>query len=148
MRRQCNESLNMTVRHLPMSRSLRICAYAAVLAVFFTSPSAAASILRDARVAIQQVHAASANEDYSALRRLMVRDFQWSFGGDADVQQALDAWKADTKYFKNLRRVTGQQCSYRTQEIVECPAKAGTAFRAGFAKTADGWRMRYFVEGD
>ena len=106
------------------------------------------AIPRDAQKIIQQVHAAAVDEDFTLLRRLMVRDFQWSFGGDASVQQALDAWKADPKYLRNLKRVTAEKCGLVSRGIVQCPTKGGTNFRAGFEMTADGWRLRYFVEGD
>jgi hypothetical protein len=78
----------------------------------------------------------------------MIRDFQWSFGGDADVQQALEAWKADPKYLQHLRRVTSQPCGFITPQVVQCPLKASAGFRAGFERTPEGWRMSYFVEGD
>ena len=107
-----------------------------------------AAIPEDARRAIQEVHRAATNGDFAVLRKLMVRDFQWSFGGDPDAQQALDAWKADPRYLRNLRRVTLQHCGFITPQIVQCPAGARASFRAGFERTQDGWRMRYFVEGD
>jgi hypothetical protein len=78
----------------------------------------------------------------------MLQEFQWSFGGDADVMQALDAWKTDPKYLRNLARATAQQCGFHTPQIIQCPAKARTSYRAGFERTADGWRMRYFIAGD
>jgi hypothetical protein len=78
----------------------------------------------------------------------MIREFQWSFGGDNDAEQALDAWKGDPKYLRNLARVTAQSCRFITRAIIECPAKAAKGYRAGFARTPEGWRMRYFVAGD
>jgi hypothetical protein len=101
-----------------------------------------------ARQVIQQIQVASTKGDFAALRQLMVADFQWSFGGDSDAEQALEAWKTEAKYLRNLRRVSAQQCALRTPETIECPAKSGTGFRAGFKKTPAGWRMHYFVEGD
>ena len=118
------------------------------MAVIFVPVVARAAIPEDARNTIRQVHAAAANEDFAALRLLMVGDFQWSFGGDTDVQQALDAWKADPKYLRNLRHITSQACGFITRQIVQCPTKAGAGFRAGFERTPAGWRMRYFVEGE
>jgi len=108
----------------------------------------AGAIPIDAQKVIEQVHAAAVNEDFTLLRRLMVRDFQWSFGGDANVEQAFDAWKTDPKYLRSLKRVTAQPCAFIGSAIIQCPAKGRTNFRAGFGKTADGWRMQYFVEGD
>jgi hypothetical protein len=119
------------------SPSLHVIASVAFPLLCFSLGSAA-EIPLQARKIIQQVHAASAKKDLSALSRLMVRDFQWSFGGDRDVQQALDAWKANPSYLRNLRRVTGQQCDFRTPETIQCPVKAGVNFRAGFEKAADG----------
>jgi len=121
---------------------------AAVVGVVFVPVVAGAAIPEEARNTIRRVRAAAAKEDFAALRLLMVGDFQWSFGGDMDVQQALDAWKADPKYLRNLRRVTSQTCGLITRQIVQCPIKAGASFRAGFERTPAGWRMRYFVEGE
>jgi hypothetical protein len=112
------------------------------------SSAGAASIPNDAHNVIQKVRASAEKNDFPALRRLMVRDFQWSFGGDADAEQALSEWKADPRYMRNLARVTAQSCRFLTREIIECPGKAGKGYRAGFARTSEGWRMRYFVAGD
>lgn len=125
-----------------------VVACAPLVGVLLLPGVARAAIPDDAVNVIRQVNAAAASEDFTALRLLMVRDFQWSFGGDTDVQQALDAWKADPKYLRNLRRVTSQPCGFITSQIVQCPVNAGAHFRAGFERTPDGWRMRYFVEGD
>ena len=108
----------------------------------------AADIPKEARDVIRAVHASAQKSDFAALRSLMVREFQWSFGGDPDAEQALESWKADPQYMRNLARVTAQGCGFITREIIECPAKAGKGYRAGFARTPDGWRMRYFIAGD
>ena len=132
--------------HSPPTRTV-VCALAAWV-LLLPIAGRASAIPIEAQKVIEQVHAAAANEDFAQLRRLMVRDFQWSFGGDANVDQALDTWKADPKYLRGLKRVTAQQCAFIDSAIVQCPAKGRTNFRAGFGKTADGWRMQYFVEGD
>ena len=132
---------------MPPNRAFVACALAACI-LSWPIPGRASAIPIEAQKVIEQVHAAAANEDFAQLRRLMVHDFQWSFGGDANVDQALDAWKADPKYLRGLKRVTAQQCAFIDNAIVQCPAKGHTNFRAGFGKTADGWRMQYFVEGD
>ena len=109
--------------------------------------AAAPGIPPAATEAIRKVHDASGRRDVAALEALMARDFTWSFGGDADARQALAEWRANPRYFDELRRVTGVPCGYE-DGIVECPRKAGTRFRAGFRKTDAGWRMIYFVGGD
>jgi hypothetical protein len=78
----------------------------------------------------------------------MVSEFVWSFGGDANAEQAIQAWKADRSILKELYRVTGQDCIAKPDNTIECPKNAGTGYRAGFKKTHDGWRMFYFVAGD
>ena len=105
-------------------------------------------IPQDAHELIERVHNAASKMDYATLRTLMAREFQWSFGGDEDADQALEAWKKDAKYLRNLKRVTSERCAFITRELIECPASAGVHFRAGFEKTRSGWRMRYFVAGD
>ena len=132
---------------MPPNQAFVACALAGCV-LLLPIAGRASAIPIEAQKVIDQVHAAAINEDFARLRRLMVRDFQWSFGGDANVDQALDTWKADPKYLRSLKGVTAQQCAFIDAATVQCPAKGRTNFRAGFGKTADGWRMQYFVEGD
>ena len=112
------------------------------------SAADSASIPKDAQEAISTVGAAAARRDFVALEKLMVREFTWSFGGDRDARQALDAWRAKRDYLTQLHRVTSRKCEFITKKVIECPVKAGTSPRAGFERTAEGWRMTYFVTGD
>lgn len=97
---------------------------------------------------IQKVHGAAKAKNFSALEKLMVPEFLWSFGGDGDAKQAIDAWKTNPRALKELHRVTGSACAARRDGSVECPRNAGVSYRARFEKTAEGWRMVSFVEGD
>lgn len=99
----------------------------------------------EAKAVIQQVNAASTRRDLAALEALMIAEFTWSFGGDANAKQALAEWKSNPKYLDALRRVTGMPCGH-DDGMVECPRNARTGFRDGFKETAAGWRMVYFVE--
>ncbi|MYM39929.1 hypothetical protein [Duganella qianjiadongensis] len=118
------------------------------------SASAQASFARlpipdDAKSVIHAVHVAAKARDYRALKALMVSEFTWSFGGDGDANQAIEAWKHDQQALYELSRVTRLRCSFITDvSTIQCPANAGIYYRAGFTKTADGWRMFYFVAGD
>lgn len=98
-----------------------------------------------AKAVIQSVHAAAGQQRHTALQRLMAPEFVWSFGGDADAQQAIAAWKAD---LRALHRVTGAPCVALPDGSVEYPRQAGRAARARFEPTAQGWRMVSFVAGD
>ena len=138
---------NPALAPLVRRQLMHLLAYAAATSVSVAGPANAA-IPSDARKVIQQVHKASSNGDFATLRQLMVQEFQWSFGGDLNAEQAIEAWKSEGKYLKNMKRVTAQQCGFLTPEMIECPAKAGTKYRAGFERTPLGWRMHYFVEGD
>lgn len=103
----------------------------------------------EAQFIIREVRAAAKKKDFSALRRLMVSEFTWSFGGDGDADQAIEAWKRDPAAVRELYRITGQRCHFRTDEMhIQCPPNAGYKYRAGFTKTEQGWRMSYFVAGD
>lgn len=103
----------------------------------------------DARSIIREVRAAAKTKDFRTLRRLMVSEFTWSFGGDGDADQAIDAWRRDPTALPELYRVTGHRCVFRTDEMnIQCPPNAGYKYRAGFTKTGQGWRMSYFVAGD
>jgi hypothetical protein len=102
-----------------------------------------------ARAVIREVHAAARAKNFAALRRLMVSEFTWSFGGDGDAEQALEAWKRDPAAIRELYRITGGRCAFRgDEENIQCPPNAGYQYRAGFTKTEQGWRMSYFVAGD
>lgn len=102
-----------------------------------------------ARAVIREVHLAAKAKNFAALRWLMVSEFTWSFGGDGDVDQALEAWKHDPAAIRELRRITGGRCAFRVdEENIQCPPNAGYQYRAGFTKTEHGWRMSYFVAGD
>jgi hypothetical protein len=101
-----------------------------------------------ATAVIQAVHTAAGQQRHAALQGLMAPEFVWSFGGDADAQQAIGAWKADPKALKALHRATGMPCAALPDGSVECPRQAGRAARARFEPTAQGWRMVSFVAGD
>ena len=122
---------------------------AAVLAFLIAGYAlAAAPIPEDAQAIIRAVGSAAGRQDFAVLDKLMVREFTWSFGGDRDARQALDAWRADPRYLAQLSRATAAKCGYVTPRIIECPIRAGTGHRAGFERTTNGWRMSYFVAGD
>jgi hypothetical protein len=105
------------------------------------------SLPAGAREVIAQVQSAARTSDYPKLRSLMVDEFSWSFGGDASADQAIAEWRKQPRYLRQLASVTKSRCTYRKQ-YVECPANAGTSFRAGFTKIGGRWKMAYFVEGD
>ncbi|MGV3582399.1 MAG: hypothetical protein ACO1N8_08820 [Methylophilus sp.] len=106
------------------------------------------AIPQEAKCVISQVHAAAKQQDTKALKMLMTTKFIWSFGGDADAKQALQAWQENPDAFKQLYRITGMNCIVIEQDAIECPKNAGLTYRAGFIKTPHGWLMEYFVEGD
>jgi hypothetical protein len=101
-----------------------------------------------AKALISKVHVSASRKDFTALEQLMAKEFTWSFGGDGDSSQAIAAWREDPQYLKNLTRVTSLRCAYIDKEYIQCPANAGMAFRAGFKRLPEGWRMVYFVAGD
>lgn len=102
----------------------------------------------NAKVVIHQVNHAAKAQDFAALHALMVEEFVWSFGGDGDAKQTIEAWKKDPDALKVLYKVTRMKCTLVESDIVECPDTAGSDYRAGFKETVSGWRMIYFVAGD
>lgn len=103
----------------------------------------------DARAVIREVRTAAKTKNLPALRRLMASEFTWSFGGDGDADQAIEAWKRDPAAIRELYRITGGRCAFMgDKENIQCPPNAGYQYRAGFTKTERGWRMSYFVAGD
>lgn len=122
---------------------------ASLLGVATVTGLGSAGIPPEAHAVIRRVHAAATTKDFSVLRALMVKEFTWSFGGDGDADQAIEAWKGDVSTVRQLVRVTGRRCSFHgSNERIQCPPKAGYGYRAGFMKTEQGWRMSYFVAGD
>ena len=138
------------MRHL-VARPVLLPALATVAIVAATSPlshALAAEVPTGAMRAVSAVHRAAASRNYPKLKKLMAPEFTWSFGGDGSADQAIERWKKEPGYLRNLARVTGLKCQYRQDRYVECPINAGTNFRAGFKEVAGTWRMEYFVEGD
>ena len=112
-----------------------------VVALAESVPSGASQLIR-------KVNAAAQRHDYAALSSVMVPDFSWNFGGEASAKRAISEWKKQPGYLRQLATVTRAKCVYRKDRVVECPAKAGTSFRAGFSEIDGQWKMVYFVEGD
>jgi len=97
---------------------------------------------------IGRVNRAAKQMDYAALRADMIQEFSWSFGGDSSAEQAIAEWKKQPKYMCQLDKITQARCAYQKDGYVECPANAGTSFRAGFKLSEGKWKMVYFVGGD
>jgi hypothetical protein len=108
----------------------------------------APAIPSEASIAIQKVSAAAKTRDFKALAALMTADFVWSFGGDADSQQAIAAWKSDPKAMNELAKATRSPCALQHDASVICPGGARLGYRARFIKTEAGWRMSSFVACD
>lgn len=113
----------------------------------------AVAVPADARATIDRVRAAAQKQDFAALQALMVKEFVWSFGGDDDSQQAIDAWRREpSKYLSALVLVLGSPCAVDTGKRhgthISCPGRRETSFHAGFVKVDSGWKMAYFVEGN
>lgn len=120
-----------------------------ILCTANASAPAGSTIPTGAQSVIREVHLAAKTRDFPMLRKLMMPEFTWSFGGDGDADQAIEAWKHDPKAISELSRVTGRRCGFRTDKNnIQCPENAGINYRAGFTKTELGWRMSYFVAGD
>lgn len=110
--------------------------------------SNAASIPPELRSLISQVSDAATRKDFVALRAAMITEFVWSFGGDGDADQAIAEWKVHPKLLGHLAAATKAQCGAEGPDYIQCPANAGTGFRAGFRLVDSHWKMAYFVAGD
>jgi len=102
----------------------------------------------EAKLVITKVNIAAKNKDISTLKSFMVSEFVWSFGGDGNAEQAIEAWQAQPSLLRQLQRATSQKCALKPKQYIECPSNTGVGFRAGFKQTTEGWRMVYFVGGD
>src|SRR5256712_12143866 len=72
-------------------------------------PSGASTIIESALEAARV-------RDLTALRSLMITGFLWSFGGDRDVTQAVEAWESDSRYLDEMVRVLRQGCHIDSRE--------------------------------
>lgn len=120
----------------------------AALASSIPAYAAAAAPPSGASEVIARVGRAARQSDYAALRADMIEEFTWSFGGDSSAEQAIAEWKKQPKYMRQLDKITQARCAYQKDGYVECPANAGTSFRAGFKLSEGKWKMVYFVGGD
>ena len=102
----------------------------------------------EATKVIAGIRSAALARNYANLRAAMIPEFTWSFGGDGNADQAIAEWKTKSIYLKQLARVTGAKCGFRTATVIQCPAKSGNGFRAGFEVSDGSWRMIYFVAGE
>ena len=130
---------------LLLQRILILCS---ITALAHSASAMAEPIPLEAQAVIEGVHRAAVAKDFDSLRKYMAPKFNWSFGGDASAGQAIEAWKNQPGYLRQLARVTRLKCLYRKDRYVECPVVAGKNFRAGFKATKGKWRMEYFLEGD
>ena len=105
------------------------------------------------------VRRAAAGGNPKALRPWMAQEFTWSFGGDADAGQAIEAWSRDPRALRELAAVLDRGCVERAGEpemregAIVCPPEYETdpeylGYRAGFRLQDDGWKMIFFVAGD
>ena len=118
------------------------------LVAFMSGHAAGEAAPPAASEAIARVNRAATHADYVALRADMIQEFRWSFGGDASAEQAIAEWKRQPENLRQLARITRAKCAYRKDKTVECPAGAGTSFRAGFTAADGRWKMAYFIGGD
>ena len=138
-----HSSLNPSLKRLRRSIDVGLL----LTALLIASAVCAEPVPIAAKDVIAQIHSAASTSNYPKLRSLMIEEFAWSFGGDPTADQAIAEWQKQPRYMRGLAEVTKSKCSFQDQYVV-CPAKAGTAFRAGFIKIGNRWKMAYFVEGD
>jgi hypothetical protein len=110
--------------------------------------AASMSSLQEASATIAELRCAAAARDLAKLRSLMTDEFIWSFGGDASADQAIAAWRDDSRYLDRLRATLERGCHRSGHDELECPGAGGGDFRAGLVKVPAGWRLYYLVAGD
>jgi hypothetical protein len=127
-------------------------------------PRKIAAAERAWKVFFPRFRTAVRRRDRVALRQMMIPEFLYSFGGNLDRDEALEAWdRSDSRAWQAFARVLakGAISSRRAmQRIPENPVlsriappaarKRGyTAWRATFEYGEDGqWRCIAFVQGD
>ena len=123
--------------------------FAFFLSLSISSATNAGSLTPKEALAVgEKVHVHAIAKNFCALESLMAKGFLWSFGGDSSARDAIEAWRTDPAYLKNLGRVTRMRCKYTEEKRVKCPANADKGYRAAFKQLPEGWRMISFVAGD
>lgn len=131
-----------------MRRTSALTIYVLALITSTAAAENKSAIPPEATTVIQTVTRAAQANDLAALRKTMIKDFTWSFGGDRDADQAIEAWRTDAEYIKSLKEVLRTDCQLEDSTHIECSGKGENDFRAGFEKTKSGWKFVYFVAGD
>src|SRR3979411_3180707 len=94
----------------------RLGALSVVLFLIFFGPPAplaqtsADTLPADASMIVERALKAARLKDVNPLKRLMIPQFLWSFGGDRDADQAIEFWKADARYLDEMVRVLDRGC--------------------------------------
>lgn len=100
----------------------------------------------DSRLLLRLIWTLAGNKSPAkALRPLMDHQFSWSFGGDADADQAVSEWAKDASFGKSLRAAVAGACK-ATKSDVTCAAKKGP--RLLLEKKEGCWRWTGFLSGD
>lgn len=101
----------------------------------------------DARLFLRVIWAAAGNKaPLKALRPLMDDAFTWSFGGDADADQAVAEWAKDAKLPQAVRAAVTGKCKVTKDDVTCEPKKPGP--RLVLEKRDGCWRWTAFVSGD
>ena len=103
---------------------------------------------RSASTLVATVHSKATSGRVSTLIPLLAKDFISSFGGDGGPEEAERLWNSDSKYLQELAKATKGPCALQAQDYVECPASAGSGYRAGFKLVSGKWTFASFVAGD
>lgn len=97
---------------------------------------------------VAAVHDAAASGTPEALRKYMSPDFVSSFGGDGEPDEAIALWSRERSSLKHLAQSTAGHCRLPSTVYLECPARAGIGYRAGFKLVSGTWVFSSFVAGD
>lgn len=102
---------------------------------------------QEAAAVIQQVLRAAQQREFTRLRALMIREFLFEFVHPSDADAAIEAFKENPDYLRELAAVLKQGCFAWRRSDVTCPGKGGMGLSVGFTLTPDGWRLYSFVTG-
>jgi hypothetical protein len=124
-----------------------VTAYQEARAVDDPKAPAFSSAPADARLMLRVIWAAAGNKlPLKALRPLMEESFTWSFGGDADADQAVTEWAKDEKLPQAIRAAITGKCKTAKDNVTCEPKKPGP--RLVLEKNDGCWRWTAFVAGD
>lgn len=107
-----------------------------------------------AEPALLAIRTAAEAGDLQALRGWLSERINWSFGGEAGAERAIQHWRQRPELLRELVTTLDRGClEDESRQRVVCPPEyrhepGYLGWRAGIERQPQGWRLAFFVAGD